>query len=361
MGQDSEEDVVTMLIAYAEDVRVLFLTTIYVIYLLRFEKNYFPKRKIKNILRFMSPLCSRLNLWKLKVETENLCLQHLAPSKYISIEKKLETLKKERKVYMDYCLEVLKNEFEKTNIDIEVSGRIKHIYSIYKKTELKKLKFEEIYDLIALRIIVDNTDNCYKALGIVHNLWQPHFERIKDYIAIPKPNNYQSLHTTVIGPENHYIEIQIRTKKMDYEANYGIAAHWNYSKDKRSAIQKEKQPYWIKSLLHLQQGGNEAKLKDLRITFYQKKVFVFTDKGDVVRLPKEATVIDLAFKLNEKNALNLKNCEINHILKPINTILENGNLVKITRAKKVTVQKNWLKSIKTSRAKIEILKYFREK
>lgn len=329
-----EESVVTMLIAYAGDVRVMFLAIAYVIYLLQFEKEYFSKKEIKNILRFMPPLCLRLNLWRLKMEIENLCLQNLAPSKYFSIEKKLEKLKQERNVYMNYCLEILQNEFKKNAIPIKITGRIKHIYSIYKKIELKKLTFEEIYDLIALRIIVNNKEDCYKTLGIIHNLWNPHFERIKDYIAVPKPNNYQSLHTTVRGPENHYIEIQIRTEKMDYEASYGIAAHWTYSKNKRSEIQKNKQPYWIKSLLNLQQNQGGAKLQDLRITFYKENVSVFTEDGDVISLSKGSNVIDLAFSINEKSEFKINKCKINFKEKVLNTVLKNGDLVEIKYSQK---------------------------
>ncbi len=355
---DLEAKVVKMLIIYAKDLRVIFLAIISFIYLLRFEKNYFSKKEVANILRFIPLLCSRLNLWELKIEIEDLCLAILFPDQYQKIQIKLEKLKKERKVYMNYCIEILKNEFEKLGIKIKVSGRIKHIYSIYKKIEIKRIKFEKIYDLIALRIIVNDITECYLALSVVHSLWKPHFEKIKDYIAVPKPNNYQSLHTTVRGPENHYVEIQIRTQKMDYEATYGIAAHWDYAQNKRSKIKAEKEALWSKIFLDRQRKKGKIKFEDLQLIFDQKNLFVFTQKGDVVCLPKNASIIDLAFALNQKSAFNLKTCEINNHSKSLLSKLSNGDFVNLHYAKKHTIKKTWLNCVVTNKAKRKISQYF---
>ncbi len=353
--KELDEEFVTMIVSYAEDVRVMFLIISYTLFLLKKSKRRLVKNEIKNILRFISPLCYRLNLWKLKIEIEALCLKKLSSNEFVLIENKLEKLRHERKAYMQYCLDILKTELELHNIAIKANGRVKDIYSIYQKIKVKKVKFENIYDLIAMRIIVEEVDDCYKTLGIVHSLWLPHFEKIKDYIAIPKPNGYQSLHTTVLGPNDHYIEIQIRTKQMDYEAKYGIAAHWSYSKKKRSKIQKEKQPFWLKSLLHTQ--NTDVHLQDLRINLNQKKVSVLTEDGNVVQLPKPASVLDLAFKIDIDSATKINKCEINHIKKPITTILKDADLVKIEYAKQATLQKNWLEKAKTEEAQNAILEY----
>lgn len=331
--KDYEKEVVTMLVAFAEDVRVLFLTIAYTLYLLKFQKSYFSQKEVKNILRFMPYLASRLNLWKFKMQIEDTCFKILEPDAYFSIEKKLAKINGQRNDYMQNCLKILKNEFQKHKLKIETSGRIKHSYSIYKKIKLKKLKFEEIYDLIAIRVVVESVDECYQGLGIVHHLWQPEIEKIKDYIAVPKPNNYKSLHTTVTGPKGQLIEVQIRTKQMDHEANFGIAAHWAYSQKKRSIVTEEEQSRWITSLLNLHQSPQNAKLDDMKIDFYKNNIFVFTEEGEVVRLEKGATVQDLAFAINKNNANCLQMCEINNVASRFSAELNNCDLVNFSTRK----------------------------
>lgn len=354
--KEYDDEVATMLVAFAKDLRVLFLAIIYTVYLLEFTET-FSRLEIKNILRFIGVISSRLNIWKLKMKLEDLCLQRLAPEKYVEIERKINRLKYQRSFYINLCLDLLREEFKKHQLEIITSGRIKHIYSIYKKIELKKVPFEEIYDLIALRIVVNAKEDCYKALGIVHNLWMPQVERIKDYIAVPKPNNYQSLHTTVIGPENQYIEIQIRTKEMEKEANFGIAAHWVYSQNKRSFITEETQSRWVKSLLNLQNSSVDftKKIQDLRIDYYDDLIFVFTGNGQVFRLPKTATAIDLAYSLSTHSGNYLKTAEVNGQIFPPEIELKNADLVTLILEKKQkNVQAEWLKIVKTDLAKSKI-------
>lgn len=354
LKKEYDEDVATMLVALVEDLRVLFLFLVYTIYLLEFRDN-FDRIEIKRILRFAVPLAYRLNVWHIKTRLEDLCLQRLSPEKYIWIERKLNRAKNQREAYMNVCLETLKELFEKNDLKIQISGRVKNIYSIYKKIELRNVDFEEIYDLIAFRIVVSSVDECYKALGIVHNQWLPHVERIKDYIAIPKPNNYRALHTTVMGPENQYIEIQIRTNEMDREANFGIAAHWTYAKNKRSTIEKTKQSRWIKSLLNLQTEKSTLELDNMRIPFYQNNVFVFTGKGRLFRLPKNATPIDLAFLKSTYTGYHLKAVRINNKAASLTQPLQNTDLVELILDKKPQpAQKEWLKSVKTEKALLKI-------
>ena len=358
LKKEYENELITMIVAYVEDLRALFLSLVYTLYLLEFD-NFFSKTAVYNILNFAPPLAYRLNAWQLKVRLEDLCLQRLFPEKFIWIEKRLNRAKTQRENYINNCLNILKKEFQTLKIDVSLSGRAKHIYSIHEKLELKHLNFDEIYDIIAIRIVVNSIDECYQALGIVHALWLPKVERIKDYIAVPKPNNYQSIHTTVLTPENQYIEVQIRTKEMDREARFGIAAHWVYSKNKRSTIIKTEQSRWIKSLLNLQAENQNLELENMRITYYKNLIFIFTKKGELIRLPKKATPIDLAYAKSTIAGNHLSKVEINDKPADITTQLKSADVVKlILNKKKKCVEKKWLKFVVTEKAKNKIKEHF---
>lgn len=333
--KEYDEEVTTMLVALAEDVRVLFLFLVYTVYLLEYKDN-FSQAQIKHILRFGVPIAYRLNNWKLKTHLEDLCLQRLFPEKYIWLERQLKREKEQRENYMNYCLDLLQKAFDQHHLKISANGRVKNIYSIYKKIEFKKIEFNEIYDLIALRVVVNSVEECYQALGIVHSLWMPLVERIKDYIAVPKNNNYRAIHTTVTGPDGQYIEVQIRTQEMDREANFGIAAHWTYAQNKRSTIDKKEQSRWIKSLLNLQSENSQLELENMSIPFYRNNIFVFTQEGCLFRLPKGSTPLDLAYQKSTYTGNHLYQVEINGKKTSINIKLQNTDCVNLILSDKPT-------------------------
>ena len=290
---------------------------------------------------------------------EDICFKHLYPEEYKKLEYKYEVEKKaERHQYIQKLKNILKKKLDEAGIKYETESRFKHLYSIYQKMQKKDRQFSEIYDVFALRIIVPTVNDCYKVLGIIHTLWKPKANRFKDYIASPKPNGYKSLHTTVFGPEGKATEFQIRTKEMNDEALYGIAAHWHY-KQKRGG-KDEKQPYWIKEILDIQREAEDTSdfIKKIKFDIFGNRIFVFSPKGDVFELPEKSTPIDYAYAVHSEVGNKAVSAIVNDKIASLDQELKSGDLVEIIIDKnRKGPNRGWLKFVKTANARNKIKHY----
>ncbi len=356
---------------YAESLRKMFLamTSDLRIIIIKFADRFhnlrtldiLPPEKQRRIaqetLEIYVPIAGLMGVGRLKWQMEDLCFKYLYPEEYKKLEYKYEVEKKlERHKFIEKVKHILSKELKRAGIEAEITGRFKHLYSIYKKMQLKDRKFDEIYDVFALRIIVPTVADCYKVLGIIHTVWKPKMNRFKDYIAVPKPNGYRSLHTTVFGPEGKATEFQIRTKEMHEEALYGIAAHWYY-KQKEKDEKGPKQPRWIKEILDLQRQTTDAAefIKQAKFDVFRDRIFVFTPKGDVYDLPDGSTPIDFAYAVHTDIGNHCSAARINDKISTLDAKLKNGDLVEIVIDKKRKgPSRDWLKFVKTHKARAKI-------
>ena len=307
------------------------------------------------------PLAHRLGMSTVKSQLEDLVLSVLNPSGFKEIESKVKSSERQREKFIKKVIKPVNEELNKYNIVPLIYGRAKSYASIYGKMMNRNKSFKEIYDLYAIRIIVDKIENCYLALGIVHNVYLPVQDRFKDFIATPKSNGYQSIHTTVIGPNGQKIEIQIRTKEMEETAEIGVAAHWMYKGNKSNGIDKNVK--WLRELLEiLQNESTDPKefMDLLKIDLYNEEIFVFTPMGDLVQLPVNATPVDFAFHVHSQVGMHCMGAKINHIVVPLNTKLKNGDMVEIITSKKQMPSYGWQKFIVTTKARNQINRYLRK-
>ena len=307
------------------------------------------------------PLAHRLGMSTVKSQLEDLVLSVLNPSGFKEIESKVKSSERQREKFIKKVIEPVNEELNKYNIVPLIYGRAKSYASIYGKMMNRNKSFKEIYDLYAIRIIVEKIENCYLALGIVHNVYLPVQDRFKDFIATPKSNGYQSIHTTVIGPNGQKIEIQIRTKEMEETAEIGVAAHWMYKGNKSNGIDKNVK--WLRELLEiLQNESTDPKefMDLLKIDLYNEEIFVFTPMGDLVQLPVNATPVDFAFHVHSQVGMHCMGAKINHIVVPLNTKLKNGDMVEIITSKKQMPSYGWQKFIVTTKARNQINRYLRK-
>jgi GTP pyrophosphokinase len=349
-----------MFLAMARDLRVILIKFCDRLHNLR-TLDALPKEKRLRIARetmeIYAPIAGLLGIWRLKWQMEDICFKYLYPEEYKKLEYKYEIEKKmERNQYIQKVKNILGNKLKETGINCKIEGRFKHLYSIYKKMQIKDRKFDEIYDVFALRVIVPTIPDCYKALGIIHSLWRPKSDRIKDYIAVPKPNGYRSLHTTVFGPENKAVEFQIRTYEMHDEALYGIAAHWYYKQKGSSKDAVDEQPGWVKDILTiLRQSDGKDFLQNMKFDIFKDRIFVFSPKGDVFDLPEGSTPIDFAYKVHTEIGNHATGALINNKIVPLNQSLKNGDVVEIiVDRNRKGPNRDWLKFIQTNRAKEKI-------
>ncbi len=313
------------------------------------------KEAAEENLNIYAPIAHKLGMNKIKDLLEDSSLKYLKPEIYSKISALLAEYRKEKEESLERTTQTLKKRIGESGINAEIQGRAKHIYSIYHKMYEQGIKFNEIYDLIALRIITGSVKECYELLGIVHSLWNPLPGRFDDYIAKPKPNMYQSLHTTVIGQDSKPVEIQIRTLDMHRIAEDGIAAHWRY-KGEISAVNYDKKLLWLKEIYDWQRSG-EAKLKtldSLKIDFFENNVFVFTPKGEVIELPEGSTPIDFAYAIHSDLGGKCERANINGKLVPLSYVLESGDRVEIITSQRQSPKSAWLNFVKTSKAKEKI-------
>ncbi len=358
------ENLRKMFLAMSKDIRVLIIKLADRLHNLR-TINYMSETQIrdkcKETLEIYAPLASRLGIYAMKFELEDIALKHLEPEAYYDLVSQVKIKKQQREEYINKVINEIKESLNELNIPYEITGRSKHFYSIFRKMKYQNKQLEEIFDLTAVRIIVDNVKDCYAVLGIVHTMWKPIPGRFKDYIAMPKTNRYQSLHTTVIGDNGDPFEIQIRTYEMHKIAEYGIAAHWKY-KEGVSEEKEEGKLAWLRQTLEWQKDLNDPKefMETLKVDLFSNQVFVFTPKGDVIELPAGSTPLDFAFKIHSAIGVKCIGAKVNGKMVPIDHTLKNGNIIEIvTSSNSKGPSIDWLKIAQSSNARNKIRQWLK--
>ncbi len=357
------ENLRKMFMAMAKDIRVIIIKLADRLHNMR-TLGSLPEAKQRAIARetveIYAPIAHRLGIWKIKWDLEDLCLRYLEPEIYREISDRVAKKRGEREVAVEGVVDLLRSQFGKVAITAEVTGRPKHFYSIY--TKLKKGRdFSTIYDLTAVRVIVDSVKDCYGSLGIVHSIWKPIPGRFKDYIAMPKPNMYQSLHTTVVGPGGDPLEIQIRTLEMHRTSEYGIAAHWRYKEGGKNDAFEHKLT-WLRSLLEWQNDMRDSRafMETLKLDLFENQVFIFSPKGDVYPLPAAATPLDFAYQVHSDVGNHCVGTKVNGKIVPLDYQLKNGDICEILVNKSSRPSLDWLSIVRTSGAKHKIKQWFRK-
>ncbi|MGH7729171.1 MAG: RelA/SpoT family protein [Vulcanimicrobiaceae bacterium] len=357
------ENLRKMFMAMAKDIRVIIVKLADRLHNMRTLESLPPAKQAtiaRETLDIYAPIAHRLGIWKIKWDLEDLCLRHLDPEAYRDIAERVAKKRAEREDSVARVVALLREQFETLGIRAEVMGRPKHFYSIY--TKMKKGRdFSTIYDLTAVRVIVEGVKDCYGSLGVVHSFWKPIPGRFKDYIAMPKPNMYQSLHTTVVGPGGDPLEIQIRTFEMHRTSEYGIAAHWRY-KEGTKPDDFEQKLTWLRSLLEWQNDMSDSRafMENLKLDLFENQVFVFSPKGDVFSLPGAATPLDFAYQVHSDIGNHCVGTKVNGRIVPLDYQLRNGDICEVLVNKSSRPSLDWLALVRTSSAKHKIKQWFRK-
>ncbi len=357
--QREAENFRKMIVAMAKDIRVILIKLADRLHNMRTLSHLSPekqKRIAQETLDIYAPLANRMGISRIKTELEDLSFMYLNPEAYQDLVQKVNQRRVERESYINELIDVMKRQLAEHEYKAEVKGRPKHFYSIYQKMQKQGIAFEDIYDLIAIRIITDTKANCYAILGLIHSLWTPVPGRFKDFIGVPKSNLYQSLHTTVIGPKGERVEFQIRTDEMHRIAEEGIAAHWRY-KEKSAISQREEQQYaWLRQLLEWQKDVPDARefMETVKGDLFPDVVYVFTPRGDVKELPQGSTPVDFAYSVHTDIGNQCVGAKVNGKIVPLKHVLRNGDKIEVITQAGHTPSRDWLKFVKTSRARTRI-------
>lgn len=359
------ESIRKMLLAMADDLRVILIKLadrLHNMRTLQFHQKERKRRKIaQETMDIYAPISARLGIYWIKKELEDTSFRYLMPEEYDKIRALVSKDQEEREKYVEKVKKIIRDKMSEANLNCEVLGRIKNYSSIYFKMISQKLEFEDIYDIIAFRMIVDTIPQCYEALGLIHSLWKPIDIKFKDYISRPKPNMYQSLHTTVFGPVNERMEVQIRTREMDRVAKSGIAAHWSYKEGQQFDDRVGKMYAWIQNLLENQENIKDPGefLENVRIDLFPDEVYVFTPGGDIKTLPKGATPIDFAYMIHTEVGHQCVGAKVNGRMVPLPYELQTGDVIEIVTAKNHQPSKDWLTFVKTVKARSRIRQWIK--
>lgn len=362
-GEEREaENVRKMLVAMAQDIRVILVKLADRLHNMRTLEHVEPERRAaisRETLEIFAPLANRLGIQWIRTELEDLSFYWLHPEQFRAIDERLQQVRQERQRYIEEVIELLRTKVEENEIPAGVSGRIKHHYSIYRKMKQKAVDFDQIYDLIAFRILTQSVGDCYRVLGLIHAMWRPIAGRFKDYIAMPKINRYQSLHTTVLGPGGERVEIQIRTEEMHSVAEQGVAAHWAYKEGLSGDGKGDRnltQFSWLRELMDQQKELHDPQefLEAVKVDLFSDEVFVFTPQGDVKAMPHGATALDFAYAVHTAVGHHCVGAKINGKIAPLRQKLKNGDTIEILTNPKQKPSKDWLAFVRTSRARNKI-------
>src|SRR6202048_3953586 len=358
------ENLRKMFLAMARDIRVIIIKLADRLHNMRTLASLPPAKQqaiARETIEIYAPIAHRLGIWRVKWDLEDLALRYLEPDSYRDIAERVAKKRVEREEAVASVITDLKSEFEKVGVQADTTGRPKHFYSIHKKM-LKGRDFSTIYDLTAVRVIVDSVKDCYGALGVVHAIGKPLPGRFKDYIAMPKPNMYQSLHTTVVGPGGDPLEVQIRTWEMHRTSEYGIAAHWRYKEGARKDDDTGQKLTWLRSLLEWQNDMRDSRMfmENLKLDLFDTQVFIFSPKGDVFSMPATATPLDFAYQVHTNVGHHCVGAKGNGKIVPLDSHIKNGDIVEVLTNKSSRPSLDWLTIVKTSGAKHKIKQWFRK-
>ena len=353
-----------MLIAMAKDIRVVLVKLadrLHNMRTLHHLKESKRRRIAQETMDIYAPLANRLGIHWVKTELEERSFEQLYPEEHAVLRERVDQLTTEREAYVNKVISQLSADMEKHHLSAEVSGRPKTLYSIFKKMESNHIEFEQVYDVIAFRVLVESVGQCYEVLGHVHAIWHPIPGRFKAYIAMPKPNQYQSLHTSVVGPDGERIEIQIRTHEMHSTCEEGIAAHWHYKDEGGMESESRQQFAWLRQLMEAQQDVSDPNefLDTVKYDLFTDEVFVFTPKGQVISLKRGSTPVDFAFAIHTEVGLRCAGAKVNGRMVPLRTELKNGDMVEVVTNVQQRPSRDWLKFVRTGRAKNKIRNFIR--